>query len=86
MAKYKFRKMYFICQDKKVIDPNIEFTNAYQHREYADNVCSDANKRKTHFLWEDKTKPIPVRSVEGFYLVPEKLYDEILRKHVEGDD
>ncbi|SDG68030.1 hypothetical protein SAMN05421827_109138 [Pedobacter terrae] len=80
ISKYKFRKMFFICRDKKVIAPNVGMTQAYQLRETAEQVCKD---RTTHMIWEDQSKPIPKESVEGFYLVPEALYNEILKSHVD---
>jgi hypothetical protein len=51
-------------------------TNAYQFREIAESTLEN---RKTHYIWDDKTKPVPVHKVEGFYLVHENLYDEILK-------
>lgn len=83
MAKHKFRKMYFICEDKKVIETDVHMTQAYQYKKHADQVCKERSQRAEHYLWEDKTKPLPKHTVEGFYLVPEALYDEILKKYVE---
>ncbi|WP_256013147.1 hypothetical protein [Desertivirga xinjiangensis] len=83
--KYRFRKMFFVCEDKKVISPDTHMTSAYQFKSTADQVCSDRTKRTTHFEWEDKTKPVRVSTVEGFYLVHESFYDEVLKKYVEGD-
>jgi hypothetical protein len=76
--KYRFRKVYFQCADKKVMEPHHQFTNAYQYKEHA---LKNFEARETHMLWEDKSKPLPKRSVEGFYLVHESLFDEILKKH-----
>jgi hypothetical protein len=74
--------MYFICLDKKVIKPEHEMVPAFQHRTYADTLCIQQGGR---YIWEDKNKPVPVKSVEGFYLVHESLYEEIL-KHLDLDD
>lgn len=82
MAKYRFRKMYFVCEDKKVINPNVHMTQAYQYKGTADQVCKE-RERRTHKEWEDKTNPVPVETVEGFYLVHESLFEEILKKYVE---
>lgn len=82
MKKYSFRKMYFQCADKKVIDPGIQFTNAYQYREPA---VSNLETRTSHYMWEDETKPLPIRTVEGFYLVHESLFDEILKPFAKED-
>jgi len=86
MPKYNFRKMFFICENKRVIQPNVLMTNAYQLKKTADNVCETRNLQQggEHKLWQDKSKPVPVHTVEGFYLVPEALYEEVLRKWVEG--
>lgn len=81
MKKYRFRKMYFICTDKKVIEPNTHMTNAYQNIETAQRVCKERSGG-THKMWDDKTKPVPVNTVEGFYLVHESLFDKILKNHV----
>ena len=80
MKSYRFRKMYFICTDKQVISPNTHMTNAYQFLETANKVC-EQNQRHGHKMWEDKTKPAPVDTVEGFYLVPESLFEEMLEKY-----
>ena len=79
--------MYFVCEDKKVISPNVHMTQAYQFKKTADQVCDDRNKAQgdVHKLWDDESKPLPKHTVEGFYLVPEALYDEILKKYVEGE-
>lgn len=71
--------MFFICADSKVIRPDVLMTNAYQYRDQANGLIK--NTDRAHFMWEDKTMPVPVRKVEGFYLVHESLYDEILKAH-----
>jgi len=78
--------MYFVCQDKKVISPNVHMTQAYQNKKMAEDVCADRNLKQgeNHKEWQDRTKPVPVHSVEGFYLVPEALYEEVLKRWVEG--
>jgi hypothetical protein len=84
MAKYRFRKMYFVCRDKDkiVINPNILMTQAYQSKETAEVVCKQ-EQRPFLSLWEDNTSPPLVHTVERFYLVHEKLYEEILKKYME---
>lgn len=79
--RYKFRKMYFICENKRVISPNVGRTNAYQFKETADSVL-ESQKRSFQYLWEN-SNPTKVNSVEGFYLVPEALYEEVLKKWME---
>ena len=77
--------MYFQCADKQVLSKGIQFTNAYRDRAYAQsNLDSRQLNHPGRMMWEDKDIPKPVYTVEGFYLVPEALYDEILKKHVEG--
>lgn len=68
---YKFRLVYVICTDGAAIKPDVQMTTAYQDREQAEPLIKN---RSTHWLWEDKTKPVPKREVQGFYLVPEKLW------------
>jgi len=71
--KFKFRKMYFHCTDGKVIEENVEMTWAYRKRETAQSTLKTS---PTHMMWEDKKKPIPKKSVEGFYLVHESLFEK----------
>ena len=68
---YKFRLVYMICTDGAAIKPDVQMTNAYQQSEDAEPLIKN---RTHHWLWEDKTKPVPQDKVEGFYLVPEKLW------------
>ena len=84
MPKYRFRKMYFICENKQVIKDNVLMTNAYRKRETAEQVCKDQDAYNSREKLWMKDKPEIVRSVEGFYLVPEALYEEVLRRFVEG--
>lgn len=77
--KYRFRKMYFICEDKRVIEPPIEFTTSFRRKEYADTILKDQGERSYLYLWEKG--PLPVKSVEGFYLVHESLFEEILKEY-----
>ncbi|MFD2163689.1 hypothetical protein ACFSJU_14865 [Paradesertivirga mongoliensis] len=79
MGKYKFRKMYFVCKDKQVISPDVQMTNAYQSKDTADAVCKQ-QQRDYKYLWETA---ISKKTVEGFYLVPEALFEEVLKKWVE---
>lgn len=76
--KYRFRKLYFVVADKKVIDDDVAMTRAYKKREYAEE---SVQSRQTHHEWEDKTKPVPVMKAEGFYLVHESLYEQIIKQH-----
>jgi hypothetical protein len=77
MKKYKVRKMYFICRDKQVISPDVGITNAYQHKNTAATVCKQRQDhyKDTNFAWM-KNQPIPVYSVEGFYLVHEDIFKQ----------
>lgn len=78
MAKYRFRKMYFICENNKVIEPNVGATNAYQYKKTVDDILK---QRDTTVKMWDVGKPPKVYKVEGFYLVHESLFDEILKEH-----
>lgn len=82
MQKYRFRKIYFICENKRVIEPNVHATNAYQHKEHADAILS---QRDTSVKMWDINKPPRVYSVEGFYLVHESLYEKILKEYCRED-
>lgn len=65
--------MYFHCLDGKVIDEDVQMTNAYRERKDAEATLGfdDTNK-----MWHDKTKPVPKKTVEGFYLVHESLFEK----------
>ncbi|SFW15697.1 hypothetical protein [Chitinophaga sancti] len=75
--KYRFRKMYFICDNNQVIAANIAMTCAYQ---FKDDAVQIAKQRTGHFIWENQSEPVPLRKVEGFFLVHETLFDEILKQ------
>lgn len=72
--------MFFNCYDKQVIEECFEMTNAFRRREYAEVIAKGQRERESHkMLWE-KNDPIRKVSVEGFYLVHESLFEEILEK------
>ena len=70
--------MYFICENKRVITPEVHATTTYQYKTVADEVL--ANKDKSVKMWEINNPP-KFYSVEGFYLVHESLFEEILKEH-----
>jgi hypothetical protein len=70
--------MYFLCKNKRVIDSNEHITTAYQHVDEAKATL--AHQVITPKMWEINQPPA-VHSVEGFYLVHESLFDEILKDH-----
>jgi len=76
MPKYRFRKMYFICENKRVIKPELQSTVAYQKKEQAETILSQTDK--TIKLWDVSNAPKQY-SVEGFYLVHESLFEEVLK-------
>ena len=78
MPKYRFRKIYFICEDKLVITPDLLTTTAYKHKDYADTILRQ--KDTDVKMWE-VNKPPKKYSVEGFYLVHESLFDELLKDY-----
>jgi hypothetical protein len=71
---YPIEKLYFKCYNGKVLSKGIAFTDAFVER--ADERLKIV-QRKTPYLWENETPP--VESVEGFYLVNERFYCEILK-------
>jgi hypothetical protein len=71
---YPIEKLYFRCYNGKVMSKGIAFTDAFVER--ADERLKIV-QRKTPYMWENETPP--VESVEGFYLVNEQFYDEILK-------
>ncbi|RZJ83686.1 MAG: hypothetical protein EOO20_22340 [Chryseobacterium sp.] len=73
--KFKFRKMYFVCKDGRVNEDNVAMTQAYNDKEVAESVC-ESRRQQNHKMWDDKTKPFPKHTVEGFYLLHESLFDK----------
>ena len=78
MPKYRFRKMYFICKNKRVIESNVWSTDAYQGKHHAESIMEQ--KDKTVYMWMENDPPIEY-SVEGFYLVHESLFEAILKEY-----
>jgi len=80
--RYRFRKVYFICEENQIF-ADYKFINCYKDLDYVNSVCM-ANQR---MLIEDANKlynkgqKIRVLKVEGFYLVHESLFQELLKKH-----
>ena len=73
MRKFRFRKMYFICENKQVIKPELHRVHAFQHKKHADEILAQMDKSVKN--WHVGKPPITY-SVEGFYLVHESLFDE----------
>jgi hypothetical protein len=78
MRKYRFRKMYFICENNRIIADNVWSVDAHQHRDKAEIIL--AQKDVSIKMWE-ANKPPKRYKVEGFYLVHESLFDLILKEH-----
>jgi len=75
-GRYKFRKLYFKCYDGAPIAPGTQFTDAYQ---FYDDAKARVDTRTDLYEWERKLGPLPVQSAQGFWLVHERLYEEILK-------
>lgn len=79
MKKYRFRKMYFLCEDKRVISPNVRMATAFQYREDAEAVLRERLIRENGgTLAYMQNKPLPSLSVEEFYFVPAQVFKEVL--------
>jgi hypothetical protein len=78
MAKYRFRKMYFICENKRVVAPNVHTATAHQYKDKAGEIL--AQRPPGTMLW-NVNKPPKVYTLEGFCLVHESLFDELLKEH-----
>jgi hypothetical protein len=70
--------MYFICESKRVVEPNIQTAVAYQAKDYAETILA---QRDTSVKMWDVNKPPRTYTVEGFYLVHERLFEELLKEH-----
>ena len=73
MRKFRFRKMYFICENKLVIKAELHRVDAYQHKKHADEILAQMDTSIK--IW-DAGKPPKTYSVEGFYLLHESLFEE----------
>ena len=77
--------MYFQCTNNRVIEEQYEMTNAFRRREYIEGILKANDMGENHrYLWEKNTIK-PKESVEGFYLVHESLFEEVLSQYVKGD-
>jgi len=78
--KYRFRKVYFIVPDNSVFGKGYELVNCYRKEQHVKKICVQqqriANDEATK--WWAKSQKIPILKVEGFYLVHESLFEEIL--------
>ena len=79
--KYRFRLVFFNCFDNKAVDEQFDITNAFTRRDYAEKIATTQRERENNpYMWE-KGRHIRKVSTEGFYLVHESLFDELLAKH-----
>lgn len=79
--KYRFRLVFFNCFDNKAIDEQYEMTNTFTRRDYAESIARGQREReKNPNMWE-KGRRVRKVSTEGFYLVHESLFNELLEKH-----
>ena len=63
------------------MEEEFEMTNVFRRREYALSIAKGQQEREnTKYLWE-KDKTVRKVSTEGFYLVHESLFDELLKDH-----
>ncbi|MBD1364425.1 hypothetical protein IDJ77_11455 [Mucilaginibacter sp. ZT4R22] len=78
--KYRFRKVYFVCRNNQVYSSSARTEPSFLFKKDAEQL------KKTH---EDEYKPYVINSpsfvpppftVEGFYLVHESLYNELLKQ------
>lgn len=71
--KYDFTKLYFICVDGDKVHPNVRLCMGYADREIARlSVQNDASQK----IYDQAGKPVMVKYVRGFYLVPEEMIDK----------
>lgn len=66
--RYSFRLMYFVCNNKQVIADDAKYTNAYQEKRHCEHLIPKQDKK----VAPDQNPT--VRSIEGFFLVHEKLW------------
>ena len=80
--KYRFRKVYFVCENKSVFG-DYSTVNCFKDGDHAKEQEVFKQKKaneEANLEWQ-KGKPAPVFKTEGFYLVHESLYDELLKAH-----
>jgi hypothetical protein len=86
MAKHKFRKVYFVCRDNKIMPQSQgSFTSAFSTESHAVEQEQFHNKKEldnAKQMWNEG-KQMPVHKAHGFYLVHESLYEKILKQWAE---
>lgn len=70
--------MYFICENKLVINDNVLSTTVFKNKVYAEAIFKQKDKNVYEYM---KRQPPIYHSLEAFYLVHESLFDEILKEH-----
>jgi len=81
--RYKFRKVYFICEDNNVFGGTRESVECYRREDY----CQRKTMHRRKLAFEDAkimwATGLPMKHItmHSFYLVHETLYDEILKDH-----
>lgn len=78
--KYRFRKVYFVCKDKEVLPANVRTETVFKWPNDAkaaqESIALDIKSYKLNSpSWKE-----PRFTVEGFYLVHESLYDEVIEQ------
>ena len=79
--KYRFRLVYFNCFDNRAIDEQYDITNVFTRREYAEKIAAGQRERENNPNMWDRHRRIRKVTTEGFYLVHESLFDELLSEH-----
>lgn len=77
--KYRFRKVYFICIDKQVIKPSDRVETFYKFRADAEAEANNQLSNYRPYQINNPSYKLPNIGAEGFFLVHESLYEEILK-------
>ncbi|SHN42214.1 hypothetical protein SAMN05216311_114135 [Chitinophaga sp. CF418] len=75
---HRFRLVYFICHDKRIIAENVYMTDTYRSKEAAEAKFKPRDKDH-RWAWEKNLPRLPVASIEGFYMVPAQLHELVLK-------
>lgn len=79
--KYRFRKVYFVCQDKKVFSSSTKVAPSFLFKEDAEHVRKIDENELFPYKSSNPHWKSPVFTIEAFYLVHESLYKELLEEH-----
>lgn len=81
----RFRKVFIVTEDNRIFPRSITTNSVYLQQARAEDFAvrrTRENLAQAEKLWVKKD-PIITYKVEGFYLVHESLFEEVIKPHTE---